>query len=155
AVAYARGARLHGQRVRAGVGLGQPQASKHQAVWIRELGKPPPFLFFGAAGSDARDRKRHRLDARCDTRAAPAELFVEDQLGQEVEALAAVLLGDECRGAESELMRFLDHVVGKLLGLVVLSRNGTDFLFSELVGELANLLLLGSQRELERHAPLP
>src|SRR5437867_76437 len=93
AVAHARRARLHRQRVGARVRLGQSQPAEHQPVGVGELGQPAPLLLVRAARTDARHRQRHRLDAHRDAGAPPAQLLVEDQLGQEVEPLPAVLLG--------------------------------------------------------------
>src|SRR6202162_3372214 len=93
AIADASGARLHRQGVGTGVGLGQAEAAEHQLVGVRELRQPTLLLFLGAAGADARDRQSHRLDANADPGAAPAQLFVEDELGQEVQPLTAIFLG--------------------------------------------------------------
>src|SRR5579864_3052666 len=94
---------------------------------------------------------RHRLDADGDAGAAPAQLLVDDELGQEVEPLAPVLVGQERRRAEAQLVRLLDDLVRELLGLVVLGSDGPDLPFSELVGQVSDRLLLLGERELERH----
>ncbi len=82
----------------------------------------------------------------------PVQLFVEDQLGQEVKALPAVLLGEECGRRQPEPVCLLYNVVWKLFGFVVVRRHGTDLLFRELVGQLADCLLFLSEREVERHS---
>src|SRR6266699_3399709 len=131
------------------------------AVWLartpsfcslRPMRKPSFLLFFSSAGSDARHRKRHRLDTHGDAGASPVQLFVEDQLGQEVKALPAVLLGEECGRRQPEPVCLLYNVVWKLFGFVVVRRHRTDLLFRELVGQLADCLLFLSEREVERHS---
>src|SRR5438445_6338885 len=120
-----------------------------------ELRQPSFLLLLGSARADAGDRERHRLYAHRDPRAAPAQLFVEDQLGQEVEALAAVLLGDERGRAQAEAVRLFDDLVRKFLGLVEMRRDRADLFLGEPVRKLADLLLLGREREVQCQPPPP
>ncbi len=143
-VAHASRPRLHRQRVGAGVRLGEAEPSEDQLVRIGELRQPSLFLLFGSAGADARDGQSHRLYADADAGAAPAELLVEDELGQEVQALAAIFLREETGGAQAELVRLLDDLVRKLLGLVVVGGHRPHLPLGKLVRELADgVLLLG------------
>ncbi len=150
AVAHARRASLHRKGVRPRVGLGEAEAAEHQLVRIGELRQPASLLLIGAAGANARDGERHRLDANRDPGTSPVQLFIQDQLGEEVEALAAVLLGQERGRSEAELVRPVDHLVWKLLALVVTRGHRADLVDREVVRELADGLLLGRQREIER-----
>jgi len=65
------------------------------------------------------------------------QLLVDDELGQEVEILAAVLLRQEGRRRQAKPVRLLDNLVRKLLGLVVVSGDRPDLLLGELVRERA------------------
>src|SRR4029077_4879174 len=117
--------------------------------------QPPLFLFLGPARSDAGDRQPHRMDAYGDAGAAPGELLVEHELGQKVEALASVLLRQESGRAQAKLVRLLDDLVRELLGLIVMGRHRTDLVEREVVSQIANRRLLGSEREIKRHLPHP
>ena len=63
--------------------------------------------------------------------------------------------GRKAAGRQAELVRLLDDLVRKLLGLVVVSGDRPDLALGELVRELADRLLLRCQREIERHPSLP
>ena len=71
----------------------------------------------------------------------PRQLLFTDEVGHEVDAAAAVLLGKAGRGVEAEGVRLAHHVPRGLLVLVVALGDRAHLLLGELVRERADLLL--------------
>ncbi len=86
------GGRAHARDVGAGVRLGQAERGE-----LELLGQHPEVLLLGLLGAAEDDRRGGQAvagQARADARTAPAELLLDQAARQEVEARAAVLLGD-------------------------------------------------------------
>jgi hypothetical protein len=91
-VALADGGRAHARDVGAGVGLGQAERGELGS----SVSMPRYFALelLGAAERDRRGGEAVGAERGADARAAPAELLLDQQPVEVVEARAAVLLGD-------------------------------------------------------------
>ena len=88
-----------------------------------------------------------------DAGAAPAELLLDQAAGQVVEPRAAVLLGD-VGVHQAHLPGLLDDLLREGAVLVVVPGHRADLLLGEVVRELANVLLLVGEGEVDQF-PLP
>src|SRR6185436_18130620 len=100
------------------------------------------------AEEHGRGREAVAHQRRADAGAAPAELLLDETTAEVVEARAAVLLGN-VGVHEAELPGLLDDLVWERGVLVQLPRDGPDLLLGEVVGELADVLLLVGKREVD------
>ena len=83
-----------------------------------------------------------------DARAAPAHLLLDQAAGEVVEARAAVLLGD-VGVHQADLPGLLDDLLGPGAFLVVLPGDLADLLLGEVVGQLAEVLLLVGKGQID------
>jgi hypothetical protein len=104
----------------------------------------------GAHGDDGRSAQPGPLDGDGDPRVTPGQLLGENQLGDEVHTAAPVLLRERGGGIEAQLVGLVHDLPGGLLVLVIVGRAGAHLSHRELVGETADLLLLGGQTEVQR-----
>ena len=81
------------------------------------------------------------VDHARDRDPAARELLDDHRVGRQVEAHAAVLLGDRY-AEQAELLHLLDDRLGELVGVVVVLGVGDDLLVGELAHHLGDRLLL-------------
>ena len=105
------------------------------------------LLLLGAAERH-RGARRRTHERRADARAAPPELLLDQAARQIVEAGTAVGLLD-VRVHEAHFPGLLDDLLGEAPVLVVLPCDGADLLLREVVRELANVLLLVGEGEVD------
>ena len=137
--------------VGAGVRLGQAEGGQ-----LRLLAEHPEVLLLGLLGAAEGDRRRgeavgHQRGA--DARAAPAHLLLDQAAGEVVEAGAAVGLGD-VGVHQPDLPGLVDHVLRPGAVLVVLPGDVAHLFLGEAVGQLAQILLLVGQGEVNHRSVL-
>ena len=120
------------------------------------FGEHPEVLLLGLLGAAEGDRRRgeavgHQRGA--DARAAPAHLLLDQAAGEVVEAGAAVGLGD-VGVHQPDLPGLVDDVLGPGAVLVVLPGDLAHLFLGEAVGQLAQVLLLVGQGEVNHWSGL-
>ena len=138
---------LHARDVGAGVRLGEAEGGElgllgeHAEVLLLDL--------LGAADEERRGREAVGHQGGADAGAAPAQLLLDQAAGEVVEPGAAVGLGD-VDVHEAHLPRLVDDLLGPGAVAVVVPGDGADLLLGEVVGQLAQILLLVGQREVNQ-----
>src|SRR5882672_2935032 len=137
------GAGLGAARVGARLGLREPERRK--LLPGAERGKILPLLLRGPEVVDGRgpqrDVRRER-DPRGSARAR--DLLDGDHVGERVQPLAAVFLGED-HSEETQLAHLLDVVPREFVRLVVAGRLGSDLLVREFMKHVAEARLLFGQ----------
>ena len=113
------------------------------------------LLLLGSHREDGRAAQAGGVDGHADAGVTPGQLLGEDQRAHQVDAAAAVLLGKAAGGVEPEVVGLLHDGPRRLLLLVVLGGDRAHLVDRELVGELADLLLLLREAEVESHLLIP
>ena len=147
-VALAPGGPLHGGDVGARGRLGQPEAGQLLAARLRR--EPALLLLLGPV---AEERERVEPDVDGDQRAerglAALDLLADERLGDEVEAGAAVLLGND-DSEQPQLGHALDHADVEVVVDVVLDRVRQHALVHEVANRVLDEALLVGELEVHR-----
>ncbi len=111
-----------------------------------------PRYFFLTSSEPPKDDRRGRqavaAERGLDPGAAPRELLLDQAPVEVAEAGAAVLLGD-VGVHQPHLPRLLEDLLGPRAVLVVLPGDRADLLLGEVVRQLAQVLLLVCEREID------
>ena len=135
-----------------GIGLGERERT---APFSRgHGGEPAPLLFLRAVRHD--HGGRHGVGVHDPREAHPAvgQLLNDADVGQQVEAEAAVLLGDG-DAEEAERAHLLDDLLGKCVGALEIGRHGDDLALHETPDGLDDLrpdILVGRGRKRAAHS---
>src|SRR5206468_2838410 len=151
-VAVALRARAQLRRVASDLGLGEAEAADDLA--LAQRGKPPLLLLLRAEFEDGHlDERDLDGERRAHRRVRAPDLLGDEGVRDEVETDATVFLRH--RSAEQTERRHLsEHVLGEDLAPIALARSRRDLLVREILRELADRLLLGSEVEVHA-APRP
>ena len=146
-VALADGGGAHARDVGARVRLGQAERGEHRR--LGELREVAALELLGAAERERGGGEAVGGDRGGDAGAAPAELLLDQAAGEVVEPGADVGLGD-VDVHETHLPRLVDDLLGPRTVAVVVPGHGANLLLGEVVGQLAEILLLVRQREVNQ-----
>ena len=140
-VAFAAGGGAHAARVRAEVGLREPEAADGAAT--RQLRQPFATLVLRSEGEDG-VHDETRLDAREGAKPAVAalELLVDETVGDVAEVCTAVLLGQR-RAEEAELGQARDDPHREAAFAECLGHQGEILVLHETARRVAHHPLLG------------
>jgi hypothetical protein len=145
-VAAANRGRAHARDVGAGVGLGQTEGSK-----LGLLSEHPQVLLLCLVRSAEQDRCRGQLvgtDRRGDRRTAPGKLLA-DETGIEVGAADSPVLLGEVGVHQAKLPGLLDDLLRPGAVAVIVPGDRPDLLGREVMGHLADVLLLVCECEID------
>ncbi len=145
-VALLDGARAHRRDVGAGARLGEAEGGELRlgGQLAEELG----LDLVGAAEADRRGGEAVGAERGLDAGAAPGQLLLDDAAVEVAQPRPAVLLG-HVGVHETDLVGLLDDLLRPGAVLVELPRDRADLLLREVVGQLAQGLLLVGQREVD------
>ncbi len=148
----AHGGGTNRRRVGASLGLGKREATQPHLRLVAEPGDVAGLLRLGARDHDGDRSQPSANDGGTDAHTPPGKFLDHQAGGQDARhAAATVLLGIPV-GHEADLARLLHHRPGHLVSLVVLGGDGADLPFGKPVGQLAHLLLLVAQLEVDHRA---
>ena len=134
-VPVAFGVRRDRRGVRTRLRLGDREPAQ-RGLGTGERTDPALALLVGPHPQDRAGEEAVARDRVRDRAVAPGEFLPDQALRQDaLEPPAAEGFGEVVAG-EADRGRFADHVPGELLGLVVVTRDGTDLAFGEVVGEI-------------------
>jgi hypothetical protein len=145
AVVVRRGARPQRARVRSRFGLGERERADHLSAGERR-DEARALLVAAEAENRKRDGARVHGHGHADARVRARELFQHEDVGEEVRARTAVVLG-YAGSHQAQFGELAEELLREMVLTVPLGRVRLDLGLRELARERLDLLLVGAQLE--------